>query len=138
MNLLDASTVGVRAIVINDKNEILLVKHTYKHDWYLPGGGVQQNETANAAIIRELYEETGVRVTHAPILINIYLHQINGVDDYPILYVVKSFTQEKISSPEIAKCEWFDFKNLPDDTSPATKKKLEEYFLNAPYTGYWK
>lgn len=138
LTLLDASTVGVRAIVINDKNEILLVKHTYSKDWYLPGGGVAKNETASAAIIRELFEETGVKVITPPKLLNIYFHQILGVNDYPILYLVNSFTQEKVSSPEIATISWFKLDKLPDDISPATQKRLNEYFLNEPITELWK
>ena len=38
-------TLGVRAVVVNDKNEILLVKHTYQNNWFLPGGGVDKGET---------------------------------------------------------------------------------------------
>ncbi|MFI5201038.1 MAG: NUDIX hydrolase [Candidatus Kapaibacterium sp.] len=62
-----------RAIVLNDREEILLIKHsdivsanpnepdrlTY---WVAPGGGVEENETYEDAAIRELKEETGVDV----------------------------------------------------------------------------
>ena len=32
-------TLGARAIIIDKDNKILLIKHTYVQDWYLPGGG---------------------------------------------------------------------------------------------------
>lgn len=135
--LLGASTVGVRAIVLNEKNEILLVRHTYNNDWYLPGGGVNNNETSIAAIIRELQEETGIQVIDPPTLLGVYHHKILQVNDYPILYLVKNFTQEAFSSPEIAATGWFDFNKLPENTSPATLKRLNEYFIKTPGNGYW-
>ena len=137
--LLDASTVGVRAIVLNHKKEVLLVKHTYNDDrWYLPGGSIEKHETPLAAIIRELQEETGVHAIDNPRLINIYCHKISNVTDYPILYLVDKFQQIESYSPEIAESGWFAFTNLPHDTSPATVKRLAEFFLDHSNDGYWR
>ena len=48
----------VRAILINEKNEILIAK--YFNLILLPGGKVDKEETLYTAIIRELNEELGV------------------------------------------------------------------------------
>lgn len=53
-------TLGVRILVKNHKEEILLVRHTYMPGWHLPGGGVDPGEAVEAAAMREVYEETGV------------------------------------------------------------------------------
>ncbi|WP_298199978.1 NUDIX domain-containing protein [Desulfosporosinus sp.] len=45
-----------RAICISD-NKILLAKSKGKCNFYLPGGGIRKNESAAAALIRELKEE---------------------------------------------------------------------------------
>lgn len=55
-SLIGMSTLGARAIVINDDNKILLVKHTYQPHWYIPGGGVKKGESTKSAILRELNE----------------------------------------------------------------------------------
>lgn len=36
-------TIGVRAILIKN-NKILLVKHTYSDQWFLPGGGLKREK----------------------------------------------------------------------------------------------
>ena len=47
-------TLGVRAVVTDDRGRVLLVRHTYLAGWWLPGGGVDRGETTQAAVVREL------------------------------------------------------------------------------------
>ncbi len=42
--------------------KILLVKHKKNGKWTQPGGHIEGNETPEEAAIREVYEETGLRV----------------------------------------------------------------------------
>jgi ADP-ribose pyrophosphatase YjhB (NUDIX family) len=55
----------VTGVLIEEKR-ILLVKHKQKIDetrfWSLPGGKVEQGETLEYAIKREMFEETGLNV----------------------------------------------------------------------------
>jgi 8-oxo-dGTP pyrophosphatase MutT (NUDIX family) len=52
----------VRAVVVNDNGEFLLVRpHGYRDgEWTLAGGGVEQGETVHQAMRREIAEELGV------------------------------------------------------------------------------
>ncbi len=44
-------------IFLNEKEEVLIVKPSYKDYWFIPGGVVEDNESPRQACIREVKEE---------------------------------------------------------------------------------
>ncbi|ANN92593.1 NUDIX domain-containing protein [Legionella pneumophila serogroup 1] len=135
---LGLNTLGARAIVTNTEGHVLLVKHTYQPHWYLPGGGVKKGESTKAAVIRELHEEVGLVVAEQDvILFGIYHHKYLGVNDYPVIYIVKNFTSHVTHSGEIEQMGWFSLDALPEMVSPGTKRRLGEYFDNNPISEKW-
>lgn len=53
-------------IVFNCRGEVLLIKHRKLHVWLPPGGHVEENELPDDAVLREIYEETGIRAEILP------------------------------------------------------------------------
>jgi 8-oxo-dGTP diphosphatase len=58
---------AVRAIIPDENGKILIIKRstnskTNPGRWELPGGKVDQNESFDQALIREVYEETGLKI----------------------------------------------------------------------------
>lgn len=53
--------VSAATIVLNSKNEILLIKGP-KRGWEMPGGQVEEGESLTSAAIRETKEESGIDV----------------------------------------------------------------------------
>ncbi|MFF2480901.1 NUDIX hydrolase [Paenibacillus sp. NPDC058071] len=53
--------VSAAAIVINDNNEILLIKGP-RRGWEMPGGQVEEGESLIQAAIRETKEESGIDI----------------------------------------------------------------------------
>lgn len=61
MHLLKPFRNNVVAVIINDKNEILIIKEKFdKFGYRFPQGGVEKNEDMKEALMREIYEETGL------------------------------------------------------------------------------
>lgn len=130
-------TLGPRAIILNESNQVLLVKHTYQKHWYLPGGGLKKGESAKAAVLRELKEEIGLSTLDEPKLFGIYHHKYLGVNDYPIIYIIKNFSRVDCHSPEIEAVKWFSYEALPNEISPGTHRRLQEYFTNSATAEKW-
>jgi ADP-ribose pyrophosphatase YjhB (NUDIX family) len=53
--------VGVDAVVLNGSGEILLVQRKDNEHWAMPGGIAEIGETPAEAVLRELWEEAGLR-----------------------------------------------------------------------------
>ncbi|TXH35929.1 MAG: NUDIX domain-containing protein [Rhodospirillaceae bacterium] len=131
--------IGICAIVRNAQGEILLVKHTYRFDWYLPGGGLRRGEAPADGIRRELREEVGLELTGTPRLLQVYLHHYNGMIDYPILYEVTAFngTAHAADRMEITEIGWFPPDRLPPDISQKTRLRIEEWLGQRPVGNIW-
>ncbi len=58
---LPKQTISVSALVMNEKNEVLLLRtHRRPNTWEMPGGNVEVGEPLDRAVCREFFEETGI------------------------------------------------------------------------------
>lgn len=65
MNIMSKYDFNIRVTgILVEDNKILLVKQKVsdKRNWSLPGGKLEQGETVEQGIIREMKEETGLDV----------------------------------------------------------------------------
>ena len=122
-------TLGVRAIVYDEgRNSVFLVRHTYVPGWQLPGGGVERGETCEEALVKELREEGNIRLTGRPQLFAIYKNAHASPRVHVALYVCRQFEQTapRIPDYELAETGFFPLDDLPDGTTPSTKRRLQE------------
>ena len=54
--------IGAGALIFNEKNELLIVRISYKSYWSVPGGVVEDNESPRQTCLREIKEEIGLDV----------------------------------------------------------------------------
>lgn len=97
--------------------KILLIERgiePYKGMWALPGGFIQENETAEDCATRELKEETGLQVTTLK-----QLQLFSTVDRDPrgrvitMAFYALVRSQKVLGGDDAAKAQWFDIDKLP-------------------------
>lgn len=132
-------TAGVRGLVLDAEGRVLLVRHTYVHGWYLPGGGVERGETMLTSLRRELEEEVGVTLTGEARLVGLYANFREFKSDHVALYVVPhgAYAHEPRRSPEIAESGFFPPDALPQGVTPSTARRIAEAVLGHPPDELW-
>lgn len=108
--------VAVAAVVRGDDGRVLLMKRAQKDQahglWILPGGHVDRGEVTEEAALREVAEETGLRVE---------LDRLLGVYTYPenpvvlIVYLAHPIGGRMLAGPEALDIALFEPDSIPWD-----------------------
>ena len=132
-------TLGVRAVALNERGEVFLIRHTYAPGWHFPGGGVEVGETAEESLARELAEEAGLAATGRPRLHGIFFNRRVSRRDHVAVYVLRHVRVERVKQPdrEIAEAGFFPLDRLPQGVTPATLRRIAETFDGAPPSPDW-
>ncbi|WP_239025142.1 NUDIX domain-containing protein [Rhodoligotrophos defluvii] len=131
------ATLGVRVLLADTEQRVLLVRHTYTPGWMLPGGGVEPGQTCLDAVRCELDEEVGVTLLEPPRLVGILANFASQPGDHVALYYAHQWKRRPVTSPEIAAADLFPLRALPAETSPATRRRVAEYLGEAPVAEHW-
>lgn len=135
---------------IFDQNKVLLIHHR-KHDLWLPvGGHLDENETPDQALLREIKEEIGLDVEilnqndmplkgntkfnlATPFYVNV--HSVGDHDHCCFFYVCKALNPEQLKiNKELKNFAWFTKSDLdkgqipvPDDVKNQCLKAFDEF-----------
>ena len=123
--ILKPVSIGVRIMLIHD-DEVLLVKHSYMDEWYLPGGGAKKKETLDQTARREAYEEVGASLGNLELL-GIYTNFLELRTDHIAIFLCKDFILEDKKDWEIEAIKFFPLNNLPKDIAPGIHRRIEDY-----------
>lgn len=93
----------VGIVVINSAGRLLIVHSVKRDEWCIPGGKPEGHESLKAAARRELYEETGLQVTHYDDLRFSHEseHDVKGVRWYGTIFTCRNVCgSPKMQVPE--------------------------------------
>ncbi len=130
--------VGVAVVIIRDER-ILLVKRRNepgRGKWAIPGGVVRVGESLESAAIREIKEETNLKVT---------LGDVAGVFDYieydgsgvvRFHYIIIDFFANNVEgtphpSSDVEEIIWVDFKEVANYELTSSTKRLIQKILSS-------
>lgn len=120
-------------LILARNDEVLLARRAntgYCDGLYsLPAGHVESGESFTQALIREVGEEIGIRVTAADVKVAHVLHRKSedGSERVDVFFMAKRWTGE-IRNAEPEKCDdlsWFALKELPGNTIPYIRAVLD-------------
>ena len=118
-------TVSAAAVVFNDQQEVLLLDHLLRptSGWGIPGGFLDAGEQPDAAVHREIREETGLD------LVDIRMVKVRTVGRHvEIIFAARGVGEAKVMSREITDARWFPLDELPERL-PEFQKHLIEAVL---------
>lgn len=126
---------GVRALMFNDRHELLLQKQTHFGSWALPHGCVDVGESVLDALKREVKEETGLSVIEAEPF-GLYTDPAysvtypNGdqVQTFSVAFRVLAWSGElTVDGDEVSELGFFPLDELPSPMYPIHRDTIVDY-----------
>lgn len=108
-------TVGAMCVVARDDGHVLLVRHSYRHRWGVPGGLLRRGEEPRVAAVRECYEEVGLRISavgEPAVVVDPRPRRVDIV--FAARPVAAGPHTVEARSPEIVEVAWFPPDGLPE------------------------
>jgi 8-oxo-dGTP diphosphatase len=114
------------AVIINDKDEVFISRRSADqhqgNKWEFPGGKVEENETVEDALRREIKEELGIDVQSQTYLIGI-THEYDTKRVKLEVFEIRDWTGEP-SGMEGQPTRWIKRENLCDVEFPKANKAI--------------
>lgn len=131
-------TRGVKVMLFDAAGEILLIRNSYGRDdlFVLPGGGIRPFEAPDAAARREVREELGCAVDGLRPVATL-CSTAEGKRDTIFLFAATAVGRPKADSFEVAEARFFPVTALPANTSPATRRRIDEHCGRRRPDGRW-
>lgn len=131
-------TTGVKVMLFNAAGELVLVRNSYGRSdlFVLPGGGVRPFESPSRAAIREIREELGVEIET---MVPVSRHTSSAEGKRDTIHLFRAFVDGQLEPDpiELEQACFVAVGELPSTTSPATRRRVEEYLGQRAADGTW-
>ncbi len=109
--------VDVRALILNEKDEVLLAKEMMDGKWSIPGGWADIGHSPSEVVVKEVKEETGLESKVERVLAiydkRCHPHPPQPWYVYKIMFLCKSTGGELRGNFDIEEANWFALDKLP-------------------------
>jgi 8-oxo-dGTP pyrophosphatase MutT (NUDIX family) len=115
-------------MLFNASGELVLIRNSYGLSdlFVLPGGGVRPFEKPAAAATREIKEELGLDMARLK-LRSLYWSSAEGKRDEIHLFEALVEGAPEVDDFEVEEARFVALEDLPLTTSPATRRRIDEY-----------
>lgn len=131
--------VGVGIMIIDCANRVLLghrIKAGETPSWCFPGGKIEAQESLEQAAVRELFEETNLKIEFSQLTpFVVFINRENPRVNMTIGLYVQLHSDDmkidlKVTEPHIFESwKWFDLNELPTNLFPETEVMLQFWTL---------
>lgn len=129
------------------EGRVLLIWHKRHREWLPPGGHVKENETPNDAVVREVYEETGLEIElldnrlqeplksvkrHLAVPFFADVHNVGDHDHCCFYYLARPKVidqQIQLNLNEVENCQWFAESELHSNGIPQDVMQISRIAL---------
>ncbi len=125
--------VDVRAVVFNEKNQILLIQEKMDGLWAMPGGWSDISYSPSEVAEKECFEEAGIKAKAVKLLALLDKQKQNMPPAFEYVYKIyllcKKLDDNISVGSETSDVGWFDEHNLPDLSTPRnTREQIKMMF----------
>jgi len=120
--------VSVRALVFNERKQLLLVKEASLGTWSLPGGWCDLFETPSEAIIKEVIQEAGIHIKVEKLLgisDRIKYKTNKKWSEYAVMFLATIIEDTKVFGHEVSQVGFFDINNLPELSFKSNQEEIK-------------
>ncbi len=130
---------GAAAIIVNDKQEVLLQRRADRDKWGLPGGCQELGEEFSDTIIREVKEETNLDVKKEDLKLIDIVSGASRRNDYPngdvvinntAFYLIDKYSGKISWDAESKDMKFFSIDNLPENQNDPDLINIYLNYLN--------
>ena len=127
---IDGYRPNVGIIIINDEQKVLLAKRLNENAWQFPQGGINEKESTEDAMYRELKEEVGLNHNHI-----LVIEKTKGWLRYDVpKNWIRNNSQQRYKGQ---KQVWFLLKFVGEDTDIFLRNTTKPEFDDWKWVSYW-
>ena len=113
----------IGALIIKDKKLLLVTGYEEKF-WWTPGGKIEEGETPEACLKRELFEELGIDLKSMKEFFTMKGSNEALGEEQTVHYYLADYSGDIIPKEEITKTRWFSKQDFLNKEPRASKKLM--------------